>query len=45
MLDATTDLASLLKDPSLLETRAYVGGAWVDGDEGTFAVSNPALGP
>jgi succinate-semialdehyde dehydrogenase/glutarate-semialdehyde dehydrogenase len=44
MLDATTDLASLLKDPSLLETRAYIGGAWVDGDNGTFDVTNPARG-
>ena len=43
MLDATTDLASLLKDPSLLEMRGYVNGAWVDGD-GTFAVTNPARG-
>ena len=44
MLDATTDLKSLLKDPSLLETRAYIGGAWVDGDNGTFPVTNPARG-
>ncbi len=44
MLDTTTDLRSLLKDPSLLETRAYVGGKWVDGDKGTFAVTNPARG-
>ncbi len=43
MLDATTDLARLLNDPSLLETRAYSGGAWVEG-EGTFAVTNPARG-
>ena len=43
MLDATTDLKSLLKDPSLLETRAYVNGAFVDG-EGTFEVTNPARG-
>ena len=43
MLDTTTDLKSLLKDPSLLETRAYIGGQWVDG-EGTFAVTNPARG-
>lgn len=43
MLDTTTDLKSLLNDPSLLETRAYVGGAWVEGD-GTFAVINPARG-
>ena len=43
MLDATTDLKSLLKDPSLLETRAYIGGRFVEG-EGTFDVSNPARG-
>ncbi|WP_027244844.1 NAD-dependent succinate-semialdehyde dehydrogenase [Leisingera daeponensis] len=43
MLDATTDLKSLLKDPSLLETRAYIGGQFVDG-EGTFDVTNPARG-
>jgi succinate-semialdehyde dehydrogenase/glutarate-semialdehyde dehydrogenase len=44
MLDDTTDLKSLLKDPSLLETRAYVGGQWVEGDNGTFPVTNPARG-
>ena len=44
MLDQTTNLASLLKDPSLLETRAYVNGAWIDGDDGTFPVDNPARG-
>ncbi|TKZ21098.1 NAD-dependent succinate-semialdehyde dehydrogenase [Shimia litoralis] len=43
MLDAITDLKSLLKDPTLLETRAYIGGQWVDG-EGTFDVTNPARG-
>ncbi len=43
MLDATTDLKSLLKDPSLLETRAYIGGQFVDGN-GTFEVTNPARG-
>ncbi|EPX83078.1 NAD-dependent succinate-semialdehyde dehydrogenase [Salipiger mucosus] len=43
MLDQATNLASLLKDPSLLETRAYVNGAWVDG-ETTFKVTNPARG-
>jgi succinate-semialdehyde dehydrogenase/glutarate-semialdehyde dehydrogenase len=32
-----------LKDPSLLETRAYVNGAWVLTDQ-TFAVTNPATG-
>ncbi|KMK65677.1 NAD-dependent succinate-semialdehyde dehydrogenase [Puniceibacterium sp. IMCC21224] len=44
MLDQATNLASLLKDPSLLETRAYIGGQWVDGDKGTFDVTNPARG-
>ena len=44
MLDQTTDLKSLLKDPTLLETRAYVNGAWIDGDNGTFDVTNPARG-
>ncbi|MGY9045873.1 succinate-semialdehyde dehdyrogenase [Puniceibacterium antarcticum] len=44
MLDQTTNLASLLNDPSLLETRAYIGGKWVDGDKGTFDVTNPARG-
>ena len=44
MLDTITDLKSLLKNPDLLETRAYIGGKWVDGDNGTFAVTNPARG-
>ncbi|WP_299552518.1 NAD-dependent succinate-semialdehyde dehydrogenase [uncultured Tateyamaria sp.] len=44
MLDQITDLTSMLKDPSLLETRAYVNGAWIGGDEGTFDVTNPARG-
>ncbi|WP_377191561.1 NAD-dependent succinate-semialdehyde dehydrogenase [Ruegeria meonggei] len=44
MLDATTDLKSILKNPDLLVTKAYVGGQWVDGDNGTFAVTNPARG-
>jgi len=44
MLDQMTDLKSLLKDPTLLETRAYVNGAWIDGDNGTFDVTNPARG-
>ncbi|KIN62541.1 Succinate-semialdehyde dehydrogenase [Sulfitobacter noctilucicola] len=43
MTDAT-NLKSILKDPSLLETRAYIGGKWVDGDDGTFDVTNPARG-
>ncbi len=44
MLDATTDLKSILKDPELLATQAYIGGQWVDGDNGNFAVTNPARG-
>ena len=45
MLDSVTDLASLLKDPSLLVTKAYVAGQWVDADDGsTFTVTNPARG-
>jgi succinate-semialdehyde dehydrogenase/glutarate-semialdehyde dehydrogenase len=44
MLDTATDLKSLLKDPTLLETRAYIGGDWVEGDNGTFDVTNPARG-
>jgi len=39
-----TDLKSMLKDPSLLCERAYINGEWVDGDNGTFAVTNPARG-
>jgi succinate-semialdehyde dehydrogenase / glutarate-semialdehyde dehydrogenase len=45
MLDSVTDLASMLKDPSLLATRAYVAGEWIDADDGTtFPVTNPARG-
>ncbi|WP_170334614.1 NAD-dependent succinate-semialdehyde dehydrogenase [Ruegeria arenilitoris] len=44
MLDATTDLKSIMKNPDLLVTKAYIGGQWVDGDNGTFAVTNPARG-
>ncbi|MBR9842041.1 MAG: NAD-dependent succinate-semialdehyde dehydrogenase [Rhodobacteraceae bacterium] len=44
MLDTETDLKSLLKDPTLLETRAYIGGEWVEGENGTFEVTNPARG-
>ncbi len=39
-----TDLKSMLNDPTLLETRAYIGGVWTDGDDGTFDVTNPARG-
>jgi succinate-semialdehyde dehydrogenase/glutarate-semialdehyde dehydrogenase len=44
MLDQNTNLASLLNDPTLLETRGYVNGKWVDGEGGTFDVENPARG-
>ena len=43
MLYTPTNLKSLLKDPTLLRTQAYVNGAWIDG-EGTFDVINPARG-
>jgi len=45
MLDTATDLRSLLSDPSLLCTKAFVAGDWVDADDGkTFEVRNPARG-
>ena len=45
MLDSVTDLKSLLKDPGLLESRAFVAGEWVAADDGaTFPVTNPARG-
>ena len=44
MLDQTTDLKSILKDPSLFVEAAYLAGEWVEGDEGTFDVTNPARG-
>ena len=45
MLDTVTDLRSLLKDPTLLATRAFVAGEWIDADDGTtFGVTNPARG-
>ena len=45
MLDTTTDLRSLLNDPDLLETRAYLAGEWTEGTGGrTFEVTNPARG-
>jgi succinate-semialdehyde dehydrogenase/glutarate-semialdehyde dehydrogenase len=39
-----TDLKSMLSDPGLLAEKAYIGGTWVDGDNGTFEVINPARG-
>ena len=45
MLDTTTDLRSLLKDPDLLATKAYAAGQWIDAADGaTFSVTNPARG-
>ena len=45
MFDETTNLASLLKDPSLLVTKGYLAGEWMNGEGGaTFAVYNPARG-
>jgi len=45
MLDANTNLSSLLSDPSLLATKGYVNGEWIDASDGaTFGVSNPARG-
>ncbi len=34
-----------LQDPSLLKTRAFIGGAWIAADDGTtHAIHNPATG-
>ena len=45
MLDTQTNLTAHLKDPSLLETRAYIAGEWEDGEGGSsFDVTNPARG-
>ena len=45
MLDTATDLRTMLKDPTLLATKAYVAGDWIDADDGTtFEVTNPARG-
>ncbi len=43
MLDSATNLASLLNDPELLATKAYLAGDWVEGAQ-TFDVVNPARG-
>lgn len=41
----TTDLKSMLEDPSLLRTEAYVDGAWIGADDDSvFEVDNPARG-
>lgn len=41
---SATDLKSMLNDPSLLAEKAYSDGQWIDGEGGTFDVSNPATG-
>ncbi|AXC50532.1 NAD-dependent succinate-semialdehyde dehydrogenase [Paracoccus suum] len=43
MTKHSTDLRTLLRDPSLLQTRAYIAGEWVEGAS-TFPVMNPARG-
>ena len=43
MLDKTTNLKSILSDPSLLQTQAFINNEWVDAENGTtFEVINPA---
>ena len=45
MRDSVTDLKSMLNDPALLQTRAFVAGDWAQADDGaTFDVTNPARG-
>ncbi|MGH1331075.1 MAG: NAD-dependent succinate-semialdehyde dehydrogenase [Paracoccaceae bacterium] len=45
MKESVTNLADLLKDPTLLATKAYLAGEWADADDGsTFDVLNPARG-
>ncbi|MEM9974391.1 MAG: NAD-dependent succinate-semialdehyde dehydrogenase [Pseudomonadota bacterium] len=41
MLDAATDLRSLLKHPGLLRSEAYLAGEWTAGAK-SFSVTNPA---
>ncbi|MCB1369149.1 MAG: NAD-dependent succinate-semialdehyde dehydrogenase [Rhodobacteraceae bacterium] len=44
-MQAKTNLAAALRDPSLLARKAFVAGEWVDADDGaTFAISNPSRG-
>ena len=45
MPESKTNLASLLNDPTLLVTKGFLAGNWVDGENGaTFDVYNPARG-
>ncbi|GLQ35214.1 NAD-dependent succinate-semialdehyde dehydrogenase [Amylibacter marinus] len=44
-MQKTTNLESLLKDPTLLARQAFIAGEWKDAsDAGTFDVTNPARG-
>jgi len=45
MLDKTPSLDSVLKDPGLVKTAAYIDGAWVGADSGkSVPVLNPSSG-
>ena len=33
-----------LQDPALFRTRGWVNGAWVEGQGGSWSVTNPATG-
>jgi succinate-semialdehyde dehydrogenase / glutarate-semialdehyde dehydrogenase len=40
----STNLPALLNDTDLLRGQVFLAGDWVDGEDGTFPVSNPARG-
>ncbi|PWU55494.1 succinate-semialdehyde dehydrogenase (NADP(+)) [Micromonospora globispora] len=45
MSTSTTGFSARLADPTLLRKGAYVDGSWlVDGEDGTFSVTNPSTG-
>ena len=45
MTNSSSTLSDMLADPSLLATKAFSGGDWVDAADGkTFDVTNPATG-
>jgi succinate-semialdehyde dehydrogenase/glutarate-semialdehyde dehydrogenase len=45
MLDTASDLRAMLKDPTLLCSKAYAAGEWTAASDGaTFEVRNPARG-
>ena len=44
-MSISNGLQTILNDPTLLCDKAFVGGAWIDADDGaTFAVINPSRG-